>query len=252
MQLESIEQVWQKTPFGATSTETQQNTPPATDPPPNPPATQGNSNPPATEDKDDDPYAGLTPKELRRLLADAEGRANTTEADKKKLQDAIDAEQRKKNDENTNLKNDVAARDTTISELRQALSHQALVNSILLDERFTWHNIDDVIHKLPESVKVDDNGKVSNIAAALGKIAKDNEYLVKSQQGQQDSQQQQPNNSQQQNNGPTGFQPGQGGANSGGALPPNAVELAKNYPALASRTGGGYQAPPVPQHVPGI
>lgn len=245
MSLDSINDLWLKTPFGATSVEQQQTT--------NPAATEGNT-PPAppavvtTTDEDDDPYKGLTPKELKRMLADAESAKGTTEAEKKALQDAIDADQRKKNDENTNLKNDLDKEKTSNADLRETVRKVKLENEILKDDRWTWHNIDDVIGKLPENVQVDDRGKVSGLAAALTKIAKDNEYLVKSTKDQQ-QQQNNGNQQQQQNGGPTGFQPGQGGANAGGALPPNVTALARDYPALNSRITGAPQGPPIP--VPG-
>lgn len=256
MTFESIDNIWRLSPFGSTSAEpqndqqtNQQQTNQQQDPPGNQ-ATQDNPD-------DDDPYAGLSAKELKRLLSDTEKAKGTTEAERKALQDKIDADTRKQQTREQNLENDLTTEKQTNSSLREALRRSQLENNILKDERFTWHNTDDVISKLPESVKVDDNGNVSGLASALTKIATNNEYLVKTRKDQQDSQQQQnngnQNNQQQPNNsnyGPTGFQPGQGGANQGGGVAPNAQELQKNYPALASRINGGVAPPPAPMPMP--
>lgn len=267
MKSEPIFALWPITPFGGTSPDGGDNSgsgdgqgnsgqganPPANQQ--NPAQGQGNAGTgkgtPATSDNDDDeddPYAGLSAKELRRLLADTEKSKDASEADKKKLQDKIDEEDRKKRTKEENLEKDVREGQATIKTLRESLAHQSLINAILIDDRFTWHNMDDVIAKLSDSVKVSDDGKVDGLTRELTRIAKDNDYLVKSKKETQ----QDPNNQQQQrnnNNGPTGFQPGQGGANQGGTLPPNVAELAKTFPALASRMGA-IPAPAVPQPVP--
>jgi hypothetical protein len=241
--------IWVLTPFGSQDdpnppkppdNQQQQN------PPTPPPATNQDQQPDSDSNDDDDPYAGLSAKELKRLLKDAESGKTATEAEKKTLQDKIEADERKKKSELENAQTDLQGEKDTNASLRQSLRHQSLVNQILQDDRFTWHSIDDVIAKLPDSVKVDDEGKVSGLTVALTKVAKDSEYLVKSVKDQQNQQQ----NNGNQNNGPTGFQPGQGGANQGGGLPPNVTELVKNYPALASRMGGQPQIPqPMPNQV---
>jgi hypothetical protein len=248
MTFDSKAGIWQLAPFGsedpvtppATTEGQQQQNPPANQQQNNQ-GQQGNS-----DENDDDPYAGLSAKELKRLLKDAEDGKTATEAEKKKLQDTIDAEERKRLSKEEGLQKDLDAEKASNTQLRQALSHSQLENEILKDDRWTWHNIDDVIGKLPESVKVGDDGKVTGLTSALAKVAKDNEYLVKS---TKDLQQQQNNGNQQQqnNNGPTGFQPGQGGANQGGGVGPNASELVKSYPALASRLSGVPQGPFNPQ-----
>ena len=85
-------------------------------------------------------------------------------------------------------------------------------------------------------MKVSDDGKVEGLAKELSRIAKDDslKFLLAKDNTQQGNQQQQQNQNQQQN-GSTGFQPGQGGASSGGGIDPNAKELAELMPALRSR-----------------
>jgi hypothetical protein len=204
----------------------------------NPPANQqdsgkGNSknkqNESESSAEDDDPYAGLSAKELRRLLADTDSKANQSEKDRKALQDKLDEHERAKLSEDQKNKLDLDKEREANSVLRATNARLSITQAILLDKRFDWHNPEIVAQQLnPEIVKVDDNGKVSGIEKELARVAKDHDYLlVKKRQQQQ--------NNDSNNNGPTGFQPGQGGANQGGSLPPNAKELVKNYPALANR-----------------
>jgi hypothetical protein len=208
----------------------------------------GNGKSSDNSDDDDDPYKGLSTKELKRLLADTENAKGTAESERTKLQTQIDENERKKRSDNENLTNDLTNEKSTSEALRKELKHQTLINGILMDQRFTWHDVDAVIAKLPSSVSVSDEGKIEGLQKALTGVAKDNGYLVRAQEGQQDNQQQ--NNQQKNNNnGPTGFQPGQGGANNGGSMPPNVTELAKDYPALANRmTGQTFIPQPQPVH----
>lgn len=187
----------------------------------------------SSNDDDDDPYAGLSLKEVKRLLKEEEKKSGSTEAARQQLQAKIDAEARKKNDENTNLKNDLDTEKSTNATLRAALAEQAILNGINADKRFEWKNPNIVAQQLnPEIVKVGDDGKVEGLQKELLRISKDenlNFLLVKdnTKQGNQQQQQQQ--------NGSTGFQPGQGGANGGAGVTPNAKELAELMPALRSR-----------------
>jgi hypothetical protein len=195
----------------------------------NPVVAQGNSEDNSSDE--DDPYAGLSSKELRRLLRDTETSKSSTEAAKaeleKKIKDAEDAQLSKEQ----KLEKDVTERDSVIATLRAANAKLAIINAINEDSRYQWHNPEVVAQQLSSAVvKVSDEGKVEGIAKELARIAKDHDYLLKTKGTQQNSNGQQKSDDQ----GPTGFQPGQGGANQGGTLT-NTTELAKNYPALANR-----------------
>lgn len=180
---------------------------------------------------DDDPYSGLSAKELRRILRDTELSKGSIEAAKaeleKKIKDAEDAQLSKEQ----KLEKDVTERDSIINTLRATNAKLAIINAINEDSRFQWFNSEVVAQQLnPAVVKVSDDGKVEGIAKELARIAKDHDYLLKNKGTQQNNNGQQKSDDQ----GPTGFQPGQGGANQGGTLT-NTSELAKNYPALANR-----------------
>lgn len=203
-------------------------------------ASQGNSTPTgvnataSSDDDEDDPYAGLSAKELRRILKDTESSKSRTESEKADLEKRIKEEEDKKLTKEQALEKSVTERNDIISTLRATNAKLAIINAINQDTRYQWHDAEIVAQQLNSSiVKVSDDGKVEGIAKELARVAKDHEYLLKKQGAQQnnDQQRQTPANDQ----GPTGFQPGQGGANQGGTLGPNASELAKNYPALANR-----------------
>lgn len=181
---------------------------------------------------DDDPYTGLSAKELRRLLRDTELSKSATEAAKTELENRIKEAEDAQLSKEQKLEKDVTERDLLIETLRATNARLAIINAINQDSRFEWHNPEIVAQQLSSAVvKVTDDGKVEGIAKELSRIAKDHDYLLKSKGAQQNSGNQMPPNDQ----GPTGFQPGQGGANQSGTLPTNATELAKNYPALANR-----------------
>lgn len=183
------------------------------------------------EDDAEDEYAGLSADELKRLLADKTSSEAKTKKDLKTLQDKEEAEQRKKNDDVTNLTKDLDKERETVATLRATMAKQAIINAIRDDTRYEWNNVEIVAGLLdPEVVKVTDEGKVEGIKNQLTKIAKDHDFLLKSQQ--QNGNQQQGNGSG--GSGPTGFQPGQGGASNGGSEQ-DRKKLAEEYPALMSR-----------------
>ena len=231
--------LWHILPYGA-ETQPEDSNANGSDNPTNSVAPQANS--PATgagsvnsnDDDDDDPYAGLSAKELRRILKDTESSKSRTESEKADLEKRIKEEEDKKLTKEQALEKSVSERDDIIATLRAANAKLAIINAINQDTRYQWHDAEIVAQQLNSSVvKVSDDGKVEGIAKELARVAKDHEYLLKKQVAQQNNggQQEQSTN----NQGPTGFQPGQGGANQGGTLGPNAAELAKNYPALANR-----------------
>jgi hypothetical protein len=186
----------------------------------------------STSDDDDDPYAGLSAKELRRILRDTESSKSATESEKKELEKQIREAEDAKLSKEQKLENDLKTEREANATLRAVNAKLVILGAIRDDSRYEWHNPEVVAQQLNSSVvKVTDDGKVEGIAKELARIAKDHGYLLKSKVDQQNSNNQNDNSG----NGPTGFQPGQGGANQGGTLGPNASELAKNYPALANR-----------------
>lgn len=191
------------------------------------------------DDSDDDEYEGYSSKELKRMLKDKETARKTAEADAKKLRDKETEAQRKKNDDVTNLTNDVNALKDENATLRATVTKQAIIGAIRDDSRFDWFDPNMVAQQLdPEVVKVDDQGRVEGIKSQLTKVAKEHPFLLKKDNtnngngGQGNGQQNNGNGSGA--SGPTGFQPGQGGASNGGGETDRA-KLAEDYPALASR-----------------
>lgn len=206
---------------------------------PNPVAAQENSVPASkpsqtsTDEDEDDPYNGLSAKELRRILKDTESSKAATESAKAELEKRVKESEDAQLSKEQKLEKDVLERDSLINTLKATNAKLAIMNAINQDSRFRWHDTEIVAQQLNSSVvKVSDDGKVEGIAKELARVAKDHDYLLKTKGTQQDSQNGRQQSSDQ---GPTGFQPGQGGANQGGQLPTNAVELAKTFPALANR-----------------
>lgn len=241
MKFDKFFEVWGIAPFGGDNSVEPNQAPPAGTPNPdnsgNPQGGQGNSgqqqNPPggtppanSGDNDDDDPYEGLSAKELKRLLNDTEKNKTQAEKDRDAAKAKLDEAERAKLSKEQALEKDLEDERTANALLRKTNESLAITQSILSDKRFEWHNPEVVAGLLNrEIVKVDDKGNVDGITKELARIAKDHAYLLKTKQSQQNNEQ---------NNGPTGFQPGQGGAGSGNGLP-NAAELAKTYPALASR-----------------
>ena len=198
-------------------------------PPANPPVA---ANPPAgqpnpvvdPEDGEDDPYKGMTTKEIKRLLADTEAKKTNAETERDSLKSKVDEEERKTRSKEENLEKDNENLTNENTTLKGVNAKLAIINAILMDERYQWNNVEVVAAQLnSETVKVNEDGKVEGLKKELDRVAKENDWMLKKTQQVQ------------QNNGPTGFQPGQGGANGGGAVGPNFESLAKVMPALQSR-----------------
>lgn len=205
---------------------------------------QGNSSQSQKKDDDDDaddPYKGLSAKELKKLLADAEANGTTAAQELETLRQEKQAAEDAKLDENQRKDkqiNDLTAENNT---LRASLAKAAIVNAINDNKEYTWNSANIVAQQLDsEKVKVDDKGKVTGLEKELARIANDKnlEFLLAGKKSEENNNNQQQND-QQQNNGVTGFQPGQGGATSSGPLggidATQAAELAKKMPALTSR-----------------
>lgn len=233
--------LWPITPFGCEGEED----PPAGDAgagdgKPDVKSGKATDKPDDDDDDDDDEYKGLTPAELRKIASDNAKAAADAKKEAKKLTDAQEAEERKKNDENTNLKKDVADRDETIATLRATMTKQAIVGVIRDDTRYEFHDPEMVAQQLdPTVVTVDDNGTVTGLKTALPKVVKQHPFLVKKDNtvendGKNGNSNNNGNNGSGNGSGPTGSQPGQGGTSGGGGNEVDVKVLAENYPALAT------------------
>lgn len=201
----------------------------------------GNQSNASDDDDDDDEYEGLSAKELRRIARDNQKKAKDAERERDSAKNKLSEEERKKlsDDQQKDLR--ITELTDENASLRSALNQQAILNAIQSDRRFEWHKPEIVAQQLDSSVvTVSKEGKVEGLAKELKRIANDDSLqflLAKDNTKQQGNQQQDNNSQQQQNNGgqSTGLQPGQGGANGGGSMPPNATELAELMPALRGR-----------------
>lgn len=240
---------WATVPFGAETDEgvtdegngnpagsvaTQPNQSPGTPGTPNG-ATGGakgeGSSAPASDDDDEDEYKDLTPRELRRLARDLANKAKSIESERDSFKTKVDEQERKTRTNEENLQKDLEAERSMNATLRATNAKLAILGAIRDDSRYEWHDPEMVAQQLnSEVVKVSEDGKVENLKKELDRIAKDHEFLLKKKANQPARQ---PNNG-----GPTGFQPGQGGANNGGSGQPDLKELAKSYPALMNRAAG--------------
>ena len=197
----------------------------------------GATNDDADDDDDDDEFSGYSAKELRRIAADHKKAARKAESEAQEFKDKQAAEERKKNDDVTNLTKDLDTERETVKTLRATVVKQAIEGAIRDDARFEWHDVEMVAAQLdPEVVKVDDKGRVEGIKGQLPKVAKNHPFLLKKDNTDSNNNNGNANgNAGQSNNGPTGFQPGQGGTSGGGGNEVDTKKLAENYPALAGR-----------------
>ena len=180
---------------------------------------------------DDDEYKDLTPRELRRIAKDLAAKAKTIESERDSFKTKVDEQERKTRTHEENLQKDLEAERSANAALRAINARLAILGAIRDDARYEWHDPEMVAQQLnSDVVQVGEDGKVENLKKELDRIAKDHEFLLKKKNAGR-----QPNSSGQQPNGPTGFQPGQGGANNQGSGQPDLKELAKHYPALAGR-----------------
>ena len=181
------------------------------------------------EDDEDDQYKGMSSKELKRLLADKDGKLKSTETELDSTKKTLTAKEREELDEIDRLKAEKEDDANTISNLRATNAKLAIIGAIRDDSRFEWHNPEIVAQQFKtDEIKVKEDGTVEGIAKALARIAKDHDYLLKGSKKKEDK-------DETKNQGPTGFQPGQGGANNGGNVDPDRAKLVEMMPALASR-----------------
>lgn len=192
-----------------------------------------------SDDDDDDDLEGLSAKELKRIARDNAKRAKDAETERDSVKNALTDKEREKLDKEQRQELEINDLKSENSALRTALAKQSIINAINSDKRYEWNSAEIVAAQLnSEIVKVDKDGNVQGLKKELDRIAKDDDlkFLLKS-GGKQEDQQQQQNNGGNQGNGfgATGFQPGQGGANSGGGKTPTLTEAAQEWPSLAGR-----------------
>lgn len=184
------------------------------------PSDAGNSD----DNEEDDEFNGYSTKELRRIARDLAATKKSAEKDRDSYKTKVDEQERAKRTAEENLKQDLATERETNKVLRATNARLAIVSAIISDGRYEWHDPQMVAQQLnPDIVKVSDDGKVEGLRKELDRVSKEHAFLLKTNQTQGGSK-----------TGPTGFQPGQGGASSGGTGT-DIKELAKSYPALASR-----------------
>lgn len=185
------------------------------------------------EDGDDDgDFKDLTPRELRRIARDLAEKAKSIESERDSFKAKVDEQERKTRTNEENLQKDLELERQSNASLRATNARLAILGAIRDDSRYEWHDAEMVAQQLnPEIVRVSENGSVEGLRKELDRIAKEHEFLLKRSAGSKGRQQ----DTGRQPNGPTGFQPGQGGANNNGVGGPDIKELAKSYPALVSR-----------------
>lgn len=215
-----------KIPFGGEDGDSDPNsgTPPQQQNPPTPQSdqNQSDSSNDDDDDDDDDDFTGYSVKELRRIAVDLVTGKKAVEAERDSLKGTLTKKEREKLDKEQRLEVELSEEKKVSATLRATNAKLAIVNAIICETKHEWHNPQIVAQQLnPDIVKVDDNGNVEGLRKELDRVAKDHAYLLKTKEGQQHK--------------PTGFQPGQGGAISGGSPGQDAKELAKTYPALANR-----------------
>ena len=188
----------------------------------------------SSDGDDGDDYKDLTPRELRRIARDLASKAKSIESERDSFKTKVEEQERKTRSHEENLQKDLETERSVNASLRATNAKLAILGAIRDDARYEWHDPEMVAQQLnSEVVKVSEGGMVEGLKKELDRVAKDHEFLLKKKAANTQGRQQ--NNVGQQSNGPTGFQPGQGGANNSGTGQPDLKELAKSYPALASR-----------------
>lgn len=173
------------------------------------------------EPEDDDEFSGYSTKELKRIARDLLSGKKTIEKERDKYKAKIDEDERKSRTDAENLTKDLETERETNRVLRATNAKLVITQAIISDNRYQWHNPEIVAQQLnSEIVKVSDDGTVEGIRKELDRIAKEHSYLLKKTESK---------------NPPTGFQPGTMGGSQSGSGQPDVKELAKLYPALASR-----------------
>lgn len=192
------------------------------------------------DDDDEDDDSHLTPDQRRIKELSAESKRRRLEA--RGLQKELDKakadreeQERKKNDEATNNKNDLAKANKRIEALEKTLHKNLLETAILKHDSVTFHDTDTVLSALDrESITLDlESGTVEGLSEELKRVAKDKPFLVKAtkrgSQKQGDQDEDQGGRNQGGNNGRTGNNPGGAGGSIGGARVTERDALIKKY-----------------------
>lgn len=186
------------------------------------------------------PPEGETEAEAKLRKANYESMTRRQENDRLKSENAAlkaerDKQERKDKSDLENAQRDLTERDEKLSKRDQILKRNLVQTAILMDDNYTWHDLDLVITALDsEIVTVDlDEGRVEGIAEELKRIAKDKAFLVKSskKEKKQEDQNGKPQGQQQQR-GASGTNPGGAGQQQVNQALANRQELIKKSPAL--------------------
>ena len=182
---------------------------------PNSPSNAGKKNAADTEDDDDDDFKDLTPRELRRIARDLANKAKTIESERDSFKTKVDEQERKTRTNEENLQKDLEAARNLNSALMATNAKLAILGAIRDDARYEWHDPEMVAQQLnSDVVKVSESGMVEGLKKELDRVAKDHDFLLKKKNSNTQGKQQN-------SSGPTGFQPGQGGANNNGSGQPD-------------------------------
>ena len=199
-------------------------------------ASTGSANSEKTET--DDEFDGLSAKELRRLLSEAQSGRKTLDSELKEIRSKLEERERAERTDLENYKADTEKLQAENAELKKALETTAITNAILNNRKFQFHDATDVLNNLKiTELKVDTKtGQVEGIDLELARVAKEKPFLVLNSAKDDKVEKVQNNGSTKQNqnsspSGPTGFQPGQGGGSGNGVQETRASLLSK-YPIL--------------------
>ena len=189
----------------------------------------------------DDEFDGLSAKELRRLLSEAQSGRKTLDSELKEIRSKLEERERAERTDLENYKADTEKLQAENAELKKALETTAITNAILNNRKFQFHDATDVLNNLKiTELKVDaKTGQVEGIDLELARVAKEKPFLVLNSAKDDKVEKSQNNGSGKQNqnsspNGPTGFQPGQGGG-SGNGMQETRTSLLSKYPILQNR-----------------
>lgn len=182
------------------------------------PSGEGKSGESSTEGDPQKKISALEEEKDRHFKA-----RQTAEEELARYKAAEEEQNRAKNDEVTNLKNDLQKANDTLATTQAALDSALLDNAFLTENSHNWQNPARVLKLVDrDTVRIED-GKVVGVKEALEALAKSDPYLLKTEDGGQQ----------------------QGGGNGGGATgqqhngnrnqdkgKPSREELARKYPAL--------------------
>lgn len=172
--------------------------------------------------------------------AEAKARRLENKRLQKELDDAKAALEEKDRKEKSDLENaqrDLQDREDKLSRRDQVLQKNLLETAILKNDNWTWNDLDLVIASLSmDEITVDlDTGKVEGIEDELKRVAKEREFLVKASKKTK-KEQQGGEGKPPATNGPSGYNPGQGGAGTNAdKVAADRAALIRKHPGLRNR-----------------